>query len=210
MDDEGPAAAERRVEAVLSRIAHAAASSQFQLLPAASGGRRGARGDAMRAAAESGRLALVEHGRASVDQILTTRYGQFHPRIVYGWASDPTNAMDRVETSLALNDLVLATAVEDLLQPSTSERLAVDGLVLLDEMGDVQFAAEGIEVGGPVDPDATPRGAIRRMFIVAFAVVVAVGALLVWAELGPIPGLLVLVLAVSIGYTGLTKPGGPR
>lgn len=156
-------------------------------------------------------MALVEHGRASVDEILAARYGQFHPRIVYGWASDPTTAADRVETSLAFNDLVLASAVQDLLTPSTFERLAVDGLVLLDEMGDAQFAAMGIEVGGPVDPDATPRGAIRRMFIFSFAVVIAAcAALIVWVALGPIPGLLVFALAVSIAFRGVTNSNERR
>ena len=139
-----------------------------------------------------GRRSPVRHARRS-SSILETRYGQFHPRIAYGWAADLTSASDRVEISLALQDLVLAAAVKDLLPPSAFEALARDGAVLLAEPGgEAQFAADGIEVGGPVDPDATPRAAIARLGVIALVVAIACGSVVVFSQLGLIPAALVL------------------
>jgi uncharacterized membrane protein len=46
------------------------------------------------------------------------------------------------------------------------------------------------------------------MFIVAFALIIAaLAAVIVWTALGPIPGLLVLVLGVAIVFAGTTRPG---
>ncbi len=202
------AAADRRVETTLSRIAHVAASGEFLILPAGSGHRRAAaRAEAQRRARGAGRATLAGQAREAVSSILETRYGQFHPRIAYGWAADLTSASDRVEISLALQDLVLAAAVEDLLPPSAFEALARDGAVLLAEPGgEAQFAADGIEVGGPVDPDATPRAAIARLGVIALVVAIACGSVVVFSQLGLIPAALVLTLAALIGFTVMTAP----
>jgi len=211
-DVDAHAVAEQRVDHVLERVANVAASSDFMILPAGSGHRRAtARSEARRRAAGSGRSTLARRAREAVASILQTRYLQFHPRISYGWAAELTGAPDRVEISLALQDLALATAVEDLLPASTFEALARDGAVLLDEPGgEVQFAADGIEVGGPVDPDATPRAAIARVSLIVFAVAIAAGSLVVFSQLGLIPAALAVTLAALIVFTVMTAPSRRR
>ena len=88
------------------------------ILPAGSGHRRAAaRSEARRRAEEAGGRRSPGRLARRSRPILQTRYLQFHPRISYGWAADLTGAPDRVEISLALQDLVLAIAVEDLLPP---------------------------------------------------------------------------------------------
>ena len=211
-DTAASAAADQRVEVTLSRIAHVAASSEFLILPAGSGHRRAAaRAEARRLARGAGRSTLTRQAREGVASILQARYGQFHVRISYGWAADLTGASDRVEISLALQDLVLAVAVEDLLPPPTFEALARDGAVLLDEPGgEAQFAADGVEVGGPIDPDATPRAAIARLGVVVLVIAIAGGSLVVFSQLGLIPAALGLILAALIAFTVMTAPSRRR
>ena len=201
-------AAERRVDETLTQIARVAGSgAQFQVLRAGAAHRRdAARAEAEEVAAASGRTALARDARADVRQILDERFTQFHPRVVYGWAADTTTATDRVEILLALQDLVLARAVEDLVPEDTYRTLAEEGRILVAEpRGDVELDPVELEEGGPVDPDASPRAAMIGVAVVAVGLIAILAVLIVWARFGPWAGILGGVLAASILFT-IAKP----
>lgn len=204
-------AAQRRIDEVLGRVRHLAANGEFQVLAAGTGHARDhARLEAELVAESAGRTALVDGARDEVRSLLEQRWDQFHPRLVYGWAANTASAEDRVELSTALEDLVLAVGVEDLLSDATYATLSGDGSLLLTVPAEVvSFAEAGIEEGGPVDPEAriVPSRLVARLAAVGVVIVGLFATAAAWAQTGMLAGLLVAALALVIAFTLAFPPG---
>ena len=127
--------AKRRVEDVLDQIAASGAYGGSQVLRVGAAEQRaGARVTAVRLARRSGRTALVLQGREEIRTAMAARYARFNVGMVFGSSGDLSTGRERVEIAIALEDLVLATAVQDLLGFDDLATLSSDGSSLLHDL----------------------------------------------------------------------------
>jgi hypothetical protein len=189
--------AARRVDELIGRIRRSGAYGGPQLLPLAAAERRtAARATAERLASGSDRGDLVRDGRDAVRRSLATRYAQFNLAMVYGTSGDLSTARDRVEIAMALEDLVLATAVEDLLAADDFATLASDGANLLVDIPE-RSSFPSVSYAPPETGEGSTDGSIRVMQITVVALLVA-GSLVAGALFGFVPALFGGCLVASI------------
>lgn len=206
-------AAERRVEATIGRIRQVTISRTFALLPAgASHRRRVARKEAEAVARLAGRARLADEARVAAGGLLDVSYSEEYVRHLYMGDQNVATAADRVELSLALQDLALAAAVEDLLPGSTFQELAGDGALLIEQpTGEFDFRAAGIEEGGPVVPGPEISGRlVGRVIAVGIVVVGLYIAAGLWVDTGAWAGALAALLAGVLAFTAAFPPRRAR
>jgi hypothetical protein len=194
---DGDELAAQRVDELIDRIRRSGAYGGPQLLPIAAAERRtAARATAERLASGSDRLDIVRRGRHAVRRSLATRYAQFDLAMVYGTSGDLSTARDRVEIAMALEDLVLATAVEDLLPADDFAALATDGANLLVDIPQ-RTSFPSVYYAPPETDEGSTGGSIRVMQVTVVAILLA-GSLIAGAILGFIPALFGGCLVASI------------
>jgi len=189
--------AAERVDGLLDQIRGSGAFAGPQLLRVAAAEQRSpARAAAQRLVEGSDRVELVRDGRKAVREFLDRGHAQFNLGMYYGVSADPSTPRDRIEIAIALEDLVLATAVEDLLEHEHFAALATDGAnLLLDIPNRSIFPSVAYAPAG--DENDSTSGSIRVMQVTVVAVLVA-GSLLAGALFGLIPALLGGCLVASI------------
>ena len=199
--------AKRRVEDVLDQIAASGAYGGSQVLRVGAAEQRaGARVTAVRLARRSGRTALVLQGRDEIRTAMAARYARFNVGMVFGSSGDLSTGRERVEIAIALEDLVLATAVQDLLGFDDLATLSSDGSSLLHDLPrasmfpSVSYAPASAAGGGT-------RGSVRTMQITVVAVLV-VGSLIVGGLFGIVPALIGGCLTAAIVASWIWRPGG--
>ena len=186
-----------RVEELLEQIRRSNAVAGAQLLRGdAAEQRSGPRSTAERLVVESDRVALVRDAREALRGFLDRRYAHFNLGMYYGTSFDPSTARDRIEIAVALDDLVLATAVEDLLTPDDFSALATDGAnLILDIPTRSMFPAVAY---APESTDDSPTSGVVRVMQVTVVAVILVASVLAMFVLGIVPGLIGGCLAASI------------
>ena len=190
-------AAKRRVDETIDRIRRSGAYAGPQLLRiAAADERTAARVAAERLASGSGRADLVGDGRDAVRASLSRRYAQFNLGMYYGVSADPSTARDRIEIALALEDLVLAVAVEDLLPPDDYTALATDGENLLLDIP-TRSSFPSVSYAPAAEREGSSGRSIRVMQVAVVALLIA-GSLLAGALFGLVPALFGGCLVASI------------
>ena len=191
---EGTAAARKRVEAILDRLARI----DLQLIVVAPP-------DAMRQAArERARTAAVRTGRAAllaeaVDAARETSVRAFARGGFSGtWAATDMGvsvmrASDRVAAAAAFEEAAIAEVVEDLVDEHTLEVLRASAEALL--------RLKGLPTPGSLSNIAASRdGVTRRPLIVFLAILLVPIAFVLWIGVGAWSGL--ITLAVGIGIIG--------
>jgi len=149
---------EQRVSATLGRISRKGLPDGMTVESlAAADTRSTARTLAERRAADAGRADLVTDARARLGTLLDRSYrDQVAGTMLW---SDPSTGEHRAAIAIALSDLLLSAAVDDLVEPAIARTLARDGEALLGQMLSpaAAYKRAGIETGGPIDPAAAPH-----------------------------------------------------
>jgi hypothetical protein len=126
--------------------------------------------------------------------------------MVYGSSGDLSTARDRVEIAIALEDLVLATAVEDVLEPAAYAALATDGANLLVDLPQRSMFPSVSYADASAD-DGSTAGTVRVMQVTVVAVIVG-GSLFAAVLFGIVPALFGACLAGSIVASWLWRRSG--
>jgi hypothetical protein len=197
--DLGP---QERVERTLARIARHGVLGDG-LIEDISGAdqRRPYRNMAERLAEQSGRGDLVRDARARIRAGLDEGYGDLALGNMFGSPGDPAAGAERAATAIALGDLVLAAAVEDLLAPAVFRTLSQDGEAILGMMASptTAYPRAGVEVGGTIDPVASPwAGAQLVAGILAAIFIGPVAFLFGWDRYGTAVGLTLGLLVAGV------------
>ena len=202
MDD-----AAQRVEQLLEQIRRSSAVAGAQLLRGAAAEQRsGPRATAECLVVESDRVQLVRDGREAVRALLHRRYAHFNLGMYYGTSFDPSTAQDRIEIAVALEDLVLATAVEDLLAPEDFSALATDGAnLILDIPTRSMFPA--VAYAPESTDESSTLGVVRAMQVTVVAVILLASVVAMFL-LGIVPGLIGGCLAASIVASWIWRRSG--
>ena len=199
--------AKRRVEDVLDQIAASGAYGGSQVLRVGAADQRaGARVTAVRLAKGSGRTALVRQGRDEIRTAMANRYARFNVGMVFGSSGDLSTGRERVEIAIALEDLVLATAVEDLLGFDDLTTLSSDGANLLQDLPRARMFPSVSYAPASAAGTGT-RGSVRAMQVTVVAVLV-VGSLFAGFLFGIVPALVGGCLAAAVVASWIWRPGG--
>lgn len=168
---------------------------------------------------EAGRGELVETARDRITRAYVLQFGDHGLRISYGASSGMATSRERADSQVVLGDLVLATAVEDLLSASMLEPLRADGERLLGIAAMDSDEPSGFDAAGD-DPDALTVGRTVGPRLVTAASLVALVALTFLMVAGAtedlglaaiVASVVAIVLLVSmVGPWERTTTAGPQ